>query len=92
MFGLDAGQTFSYPVIATHRDGKPLGYSLIDPPPGATVNAQTGQLRWITTEDSTDASFNVQASDGLGSSEQQSVSLTVCHSPLHWNADRFSCL
>ncbi|NJD07621.1 MAG: hypothetical protein FIA97_14155, partial [Methylococcaceae bacterium] len=92
VYGLDAGQTFTYPVTAEHRDGKTLSFDLVNPPVGATVNPDSGQVQWVTTAESTDGSFAVRASDGDGNEDRQNISVTVCHAPRHWNAEQFSCL
>jgi hypothetical protein len=49
---LDEGSLFSVTVVATDPDQPPqqLTYSLVNPPAGMTINENSGQISWQTTE------------------------------------------
>ena len=43
-----AGDTFTYNVQASDSDDDTLVYSLVNPPPGASMNSTTGEITWPT--------------------------------------------
>ncbi len=58
------GDVFRYQVRGVDPDGDPLTYTLLDAPPGASIDAQTGRLEWIGNF--TGARFLVEVADGRG--------------------------
>lgn len=83
--GLNAGEAYSYNVIATDADGDKLTYSLQSAPIDMTINAATGEITWTASASGGSASFIVVVSDGKSSVTQQ-VSLVICVPPTHWDA------
>jgi WD40 repeat protein len=43
---INMGNTFTYQVTAFHPLGNPLGFSLINPPTGASIDPETGLFSW----------------------------------------------
>ena len=59
------GKQFSYQVKATDADGDGLTYSLMEGPPGATIDQKTGIITWsIVPEDQQKLDLKVKISDG----------------------------
>jgi hypothetical protein len=59
------GKQFSYQVKATDADGDGLTYSLMEGPPGATIDQKTGIITWSSVpEDQQKLDLKVKISDG----------------------------
>ncbi|MCX7257987.1 MAG: tandem-95 repeat protein, partial [Polaromonas sp.] len=67
---------FTYDANATDVDGDALTYSLGSAPAWASIDSQTGLIRWTATATG-DYSFSVIASDGKGGTAMQTFTLTV---------------
>ena len=66
---------YTYPLVATDPQSKPLKYRLPQSPAGMTINTNTGLVQWTPTNS---GSFFVQvAVDGVGGSSFQGYTLTV---------------
>ena len=66
---------YTYQVLATDPQNKPLTFRLPQAPAGMTINTNTGLVRWTPTNT---GSFLVQvAADGVGGSAFQGYSLTI---------------
>ncbi|HEX5000284.1 MAG TPA: DUF4114 domain-containing protein [Terriglobia bacterium] len=65
----------NYTAQATDVDGDPITYTLLQAPLGATLDSQTGMLRWPAL--SGDYPFAIQASDGHGGHATQNYSVRV---------------
>ncbi len=91
VLGLNAGQAYSYPVIAKQRSGEPLSFSLTGQPEGMTIDS-TGLISWIAQGTGVDyVSFTVTASNLQGDSAAQQVNLWVCSAPMHWDSLANGC-
>lgn len=59
-----AGETLVVQAVATDANaGQTLTYGLMSAPAGATINAQTGEIRWVADQTSSPAIFQVKATD-----------------------------
>jgi hypothetical protein len=59
------GKQFSYQVKATDADGDSLTYSLVEGPPGATIDQRSGIITWSNVpEDQQKLDLKVKISDG----------------------------
>ena len=59
------GKQFSYQVKATDADGDSLTYSLVEGPPGATIDQKTGIITWSNVpEDQQKLDLKVKINDG----------------------------
>lgn len=66
---------YTYQVVATDPQSKPLTFRLPQAPAGMTINTNTGLVRWTPTNA---GNFLVQAAaDGVGGSAFQGYSLTI---------------
>ncbi len=73
-----AGTIYAYESIALDPDGDPLLYSLDQAPPGMSIHAQTGAIRWIPTLDQLGANgVTVRVIDAQGAFATQSFTVTV---------------
>ncbi len=74
------GAPVQFTVVADDVDGAPLLYDLVNPPPGATVNAMTGVFTW-TPGYGTAGVYTLQftAADPSGLTASLNVSLDVTH-------------
>ncbi len=92
ILGIDAGQTYKYHFSASHLDGLPLSYHLIDAPPGMTIDTVSEQITW-STDLSTAGVFNpiLVATDSKNQEAQQPLSITVCAPPTHWSKNNGFC-
>lgn len=74
------GGVYTYQVIAEDPDGDPLSYALASAPPGMSVDARTGMIRWNIDEKSAGTHVvEVIAQDpgGLKASQKYSLTMTV---------------
>ncbi len=72
------GKVYTYQVKASDPDGDPLAYSLQSGPPGMTIDASTGLVKWEVPEDfKGKASFTVSVSDGHGGEASQKMSVDI---------------
>ena len=92
-YGLDAGQVFSYQVIAEQGAGLPLNYALMGAPAGMSVDAD-GLIQFDTRQIVEDSDFNPElvVSDSLGHEVRQLLILTVCVSPQHYDDYQSRCV
>lgn len=81
--GINLGQTWLYQVKATDSKGLPLSYSLIDAPPGASIDAVTGKLSFLSPDPGV-FSFAVKASSDSGALAIQQLRVTVCAQGTYW--------
>jgi hypothetical protein len=71
------GDPVLFTIHADDVDGQPLTYSVVDSPPGATINPNTGVFTWIPAFDSAPAyTIRFRASDGQATAER-SVTFTI---------------
>jgi cyclophilin family peptidyl-prolyl cis-trans isomerase len=71
------GQQYSYSFVNS-EEGTNFKYSLVNPPAGATINADTGALTWTPTTAQLGAqTFTVRFSDPAGNVRDQVVNATV---------------
>jgi len=76
------GNTLTYQVKATDRDGDRITYSLIDPPPGMTIGPATGIITWqVRPEDRGTFNVRVKASDGYGGEDTYTITITISPPP-----------
>jgi len=68
--------TYSYEVRATDFDNDTLTYSLINPPEGMTINANTGLIAYTPTNLGKQT-VEIKVSDGFGGTNTQSYQLQV---------------
>ncbi|MFM6643375.1 MAG: putative Ig domain-containing protein [Microcystis panniformis] len=68
--------TYSYEVRATDFDNDTLTYSLINPPEGMTINANTGLIAYTPTKLGKQT-IEIKVSDGFGGTNTQSYQLQV---------------
>ncbi|WP_287726274.1 putative Ig domain-containing protein [Microcystis sp. M061S2] len=68
--------TYSYEVRATDFDNDTLTYSLINPPEGMTINANTGLIAYTPTKLGKQT-VEIKVSDGFGGTNTQSYQLQV---------------
>ncbi len=69
---------YEYPVRATDPDGDPLTYTLESPPPGMTIDAESGHIRWVIAPE-TKGSYRVRvvAKDPQGGFATQDFDLSL---------------
>ncbi|MEH1791306.1 putative Ig domain-containing protein, partial [Nostoc sp.] len=90
------GKPFQYQTTATDPDNDSVTFSLVNPPSGAVINANTGLLTWTPTANQLgNQQFSIQVQDSFGNSNLQSVNLTVVnahvnHSPVFTSTPRTS--
>ncbi|QIZ73029.1 putative Ig domain-containing protein [Oxynema aestuarii] len=71
------GKLFEYRLNALDADGDAeIRYELVNPPTGATLNPDTGILRW-TPSQTGEFQFTVKAIDSLGGEASQTITATV---------------
>jgi RHS repeat-associated protein len=69
---------FAYDVKAVDPDGDPVRFSLDQAPPGLSIDAATGTVRWLPLADQLGSnSVTVRVTDTFGASATQSFSVTV---------------
>ena len=69
---------YSYQVTAKDPDGDPLTYSLVQSPPGMTIDNETGLIEWlVTSKDLGSYEIVVEVSDGMGGVDQQMFNLEI---------------
>jgi len=74
------GDVYAYQVVAEDPDGDPLTYSLASAPPGMSIDARTGMIKWNIDEKSAGThGVEVIAQDpgGLKASQKYSLTMTV---------------
>jgi RHS repeat-associated protein len=72
------GQPYSYAVQASDPDGDRLTFALATAPPGLSINAVTGFIRWTpSTVQAGPHTVEVRVSDGLGATAIQRYTLTI---------------
>jgi hypothetical protein len=75
------GDRYEYLVRATDPDGDPLTYALEVSPPGMTIEAQTGQIHWMISPETTGSQrVRVVAKDPQGGFATQDFDLSL-HKP-----------
>lgn len=88
--GLDAGQPFSFQVIATHLQDLAMTFSLGEKPEGMTITPEG-----LVSMDSVPAvgtlNFEVVATDSHGFAEKQGISVPVCLLPNRWDQNVSQC-
>jgi len=76
------GNTLTYQVKATDRDGDRITYSLINPPAGMTIGPATGTITWqVKPEDTGTHNAQVKASDGYGGEDVYTITITISPPP-----------
>ena len=72
------GDLYSCAILATDGDGDPLAYSLKDAPPGMSMEATTGTIRWkIPPEVRGQVPVTVAVSDGNGGEASYAMVVTI---------------
>jgi hypothetical protein len=72
------GKNLSYQVIATDPDGDTLSYSLLESPPGMTIDSTTGVVNWQLKEgDAGKYMVKVKVSDGKGGQVTYPVEMKI---------------
>ena len=72
------GDHYEYLVRATDPDGDPLTYALEVSPPGMTIEAETGQIRWMISQETTGSQrVRVVAKDPQGGFATQDFDLSL---------------
>ena len=72
------GQAYQYNASATDSSGAAVTYTLIQAPPGATVDSQTGEVLWTPQlSDSSTVTFELRAYDPTGGYYQQTWTVSV---------------
>jgi hypothetical protein len=90
--GLNAGEAYSYQVVATSEKGAPLGYSLEGAPAGMSISA-AGLIAWTASaEASGGVAFRVKVTDGAGGQAGQKVTVNVCVKPEAWHSEHGMCM
>ncbi|HAB17981.1 MAG TPA: hypothetical protein DCE44_16220, partial [Verrucomicrobiales bacterium] len=73
-----AGQTYEYDLVGVDPDGDALQWRIVIGPDGASLNPETGSLRWIPTLDQLGTNqFVVEVSDGLLGADRQEFFVEV---------------
>jgi len=75
---VDEGATVSFTPSATDPDvpANTLTFSLVDPPPGATIDGASGAASWPTVDDGSYV-LRVSVSDGASGADAEDVPVTV---------------
>jgi len=70
---------YAYGAGAIDPDGDAIAYSLVDGPPGMTIDAATGRVEWAIPADQMPSTHavSIRADDGRGGSDTQTYSLDV---------------
>ena len=77
-FGFATQQAYEYKAVATDPDGEVVVYSLLQGPPGMTVDAQTGAITWLVGGTDVGAyPIVLQARDAAGLTAEQSFTVNV---------------
>lgn len=72
------GGQYAYLVQATDPDDDPLTYALESAPPGMTINAQTGQINWAPSPETTGTyAVRIVAKDSKGGFASQEFELAL---------------
>ena len=73
-----AGSEYQYDVIGHDPDKDELTYSLINPPEGMAIDAQTGLITWVPDDEQVGVhSIEVKVTDPGGLSNSQTYELTI---------------
>ena len=74
------GDLYEYLVRATDPDGDPLTYALEVSPPGMTIQAETGQIRWVISPETKGShQVRVVVKDPQGGFATQDFDLSLNH-------------
>lgn len=77
------GQEYSYNITTVDDDRDIPAYILLLGPPNMTLDRATGRLRWApTTADIGNHTITIQASDGNGSTANQTFTIQVLETPV----------
>lgn len=88
--GAAVGQVYAYDLVASDPDGGTLTYELTKSPPGMSIDAVTGELRWRPrSEQAGEVDVDVRVFDTQGGSASQQFLLQVkaSNSPPQFNRD-----
>jgi hypothetical protein len=76
------GKDYAYNLTSIDEDGDIPSYSLISAPSSLILDSSTGKLRWTpTTSDIGNHTITVRVSDGRGSTDNQTFTITVQEIP-----------
>jgi hypothetical protein len=88
-YGMNAGETFRYQVVAAQRSGEALNYSLSGQPSGMTIGANNGMVNWVIPEQLSGVfNFTISVSNKQGDKRDKNVALTVCAAPQQWDGTK----
>ncbi|NJD06454.1 MAG: cytochrome C [Methylococcaceae bacterium] len=92
--GLDAGQTYTYPVQAEHGDGLPLEYSLAEGAPAGMTIDDSGLVTWVAEGFTEESNYGAEivVRDSLGNEARQSIFGWVCVNSQHYDANKDACV
>jgi hypothetical protein len=77
------GKEYVYNLTSMDEDGDIPIFSIVSAPANLTLNSSTGQLRWTpTTPDIGNHTITIQVSDGRGSFDRQTFTITVMDVPI----------
>lgn len=72
------GKLFTYYVKASDPDGDVLTYQLTNAPEGMSINAETGEIRWLVPDDFTGrVPITVSVTDGHGGDVTQQLTFII---------------
>jgi hypothetical protein len=89
-----AGDSFSYQVTAIHKKDLPISFALINPPPGMTIDPNSGQIDWVVVSNPDGVvSFTIKAFDNATpqASATWDMGFTVCDAGMHWDENYGMC-
>jgi hypothetical protein len=77
------GQDYSYNLTSIDEDDDIPLFSIVSAPSAMTLDSSTGKLRWTpTTSDIGNNTITIQVSDGRGSTDYQTFTITVKEVPV----------
>ncbi len=83
---ITAGETLVVQAVATDSNTTQiLTYSLLDAPAGATINAQTGEIRWVAVDNPSPYLFQVQVTDNGTPQLSDYTYFEVTVNPVYFN-------
>ena len=87
------GEDYTYNITSIDEDGDIPIFSIVSGPPNMTLNPSTGELRWVPAASEVgNHTITVQVSDGRGSIDHQTFTITVKETPLPPPPEKPRCI